>query len=140
MSGFSPEQRARLAHKGWYLYGKFCGTDGQGICAESIVLDPIGRGEGEMARELLEYLETRIEALRTDNPKGRLAVTERVRLKRPPADRASSSLAQGHRHRLREALGSAAAAGSLPAARGAGSGLAGVFSARPPASTVLLGR
>ena len=44
--GLSPEVRARLAQKGRILYGKFCGTGGRGICAESFALHHIWRGEG----------------------------------------------------------------------------------------------
>lgn len=72
----SPEQRERLAHKGRLLYGKFCGTDGHGICAESFALYHIWRGESIVARDLLAYLEHCIEDLHGGDPDGRLAMTE----------------------------------------------------------------
>jgi hypothetical protein len=77
-AGISTEQRARLALKGRILYGKFCGTGGKGICAESFALYHIWRGDSEVARDLLAYLETEIQSLRGDDPKGRLALTEEL--------------------------------------------------------------
>ncbi len=74
-AGLSPAERARLAHKGRLLYGKFCGTDGRGICAESFALYHIWRGEPEVARDLLDFLDARIEALTAEDPEGRLAMT-----------------------------------------------------------------
>jgi len=38
-----PERRASLADKGRRLYGKFCGTGGRGICAESFAVYHISR-------------------------------------------------------------------------------------------------
>jgi hypothetical protein len=75
-TGLSPEQRARLAHKGRLLYGKFCGTGGTGICAESFALYHIGKGEAEVARDLLAFLETRVAALQEHDPNGKRAMTE----------------------------------------------------------------
>ena len=72
------EDRARLAHKGRLLYAKFCGTNGRGICAESFALYHIWRGEGDVARDLLTFLETQIEALRDRDPEGRLALTSEL--------------------------------------------------------------
>ena len=37
-SGLAPERRAMLANKGRRLYGKYCGTRGRGICAESFAV------------------------------------------------------------------------------------------------------
>ena len=70
--------RARLAMKGRILYGKFCGTDGKGICAESFALYHIWRGESEVASDLLGFLETEVVALRRHDPQGRLTMTERL--------------------------------------------------------------
>jgi hypothetical protein len=80
----SPEARARLALKGRILYGKSCGTDGKGICAESFALHHIGRGEGEVARDLLAFLETEVVALRDHDPDGRppLAAELAARIRR----------------------------------------------------------
>ena len=80
----SPEARARLALKGRILYAKSCGTDGKGICAESFALHHIWRGEGEVARDLLAFLETEVVALRDHDPDGRLplAVELAARIRR----------------------------------------------------------
>lgn len=74
--GLSPELRARLAHKGRLLYAKFCGTDGRGICAESFALYHIWRGEAEIARDLLVFLDSEIASLRLADPGGRLGLAE----------------------------------------------------------------
>jgi len=76
--GISPEQRARLAEKGRLLYGKFCGTDGRGICAESFAMFHIWRGEAEIARDLLAFLEDKSASLRDHDPDGRFALTEEL--------------------------------------------------------------
>ena len=72
----SPERRARLNVKGLVLYGKSCKTGGRGICVESFVLHHIRLGEPTVARDLVAYLDDRIDALRADDPHGRLAMTE----------------------------------------------------------------
>ena len=61
-SGLAPERRAMLAEKGRRLYGKFCGTGGRGICAESFAVYHLGRGEAVVAADLLAYLETQAAA------------------------------------------------------------------------------
>jgi hypothetical protein len=76
--GISPERRAGLARKGQLLYAKSCGANGKGTCAEGFALFHIGRGEAEIARDLLAFLESTIEALRGDDPEGRLASTEEL--------------------------------------------------------------
>ena len=54
----SNDRRARLVVKGRLLYGKFCGTQGRGtLCRELRPLHHIRRGEAEVARELLAFLE-----------------------------------------------------------------------------------
>jgi hypothetical protein len=75
-AGMPPERRARLAHKGRLLYEKSCGTGGRGTCAEGFALYHIARGEGEVARDLLAFLEARVDDLRRHDPEGRLAPTE----------------------------------------------------------------
>jgi hypothetical protein len=82
----SPEHRARLVVKGQILYGKFCGTDGQGNCAESFALHHIRLGEPTVARDLGAFLDERMEHLRVGDPDGRLAITEAL------ADRIRSHL------------------------------------------------
>lgn len=82
-ASLSPEVRARLAAKGRLLYGKYCGTEGKGICAESFALYHIWRGESEVALDLLAFLDTEIAALRVQDPDSRLESTtqlaERIR-------------------------------------------------------------
>jgi hypothetical protein len=72
----APERRARLIIKGHILYGKYCGLDGRGICAEHFALHHIRLGEPIVARDLVSYLDGRIDALRIREPDGRLAMTE----------------------------------------------------------------
>jgi len=74
----TPELRARLALKGRILYGKFCGTGGRGICAESFALYHIWRGEAEVARDLLAFLDAQVVALKEHDPHGKLALTEEL--------------------------------------------------------------
>jgi hypothetical protein len=71
-----PVRRARLIAKGRILYGKYCGTDGRGICAESFALHHIRLGEPIVARDLLDFLEATIDNLSMNDPDGRLAMTE----------------------------------------------------------------
>jgi hypothetical protein len=78
-----PERREVLAEKGKRLYAKYCGTDGKGICAESFAEYHIWRGELAVARDLLEFLATQIDALRqevSDSPDldEQLHMTERL--------------------------------------------------------------
>jgi hypothetical protein len=72
----APERRARLIAKGHFLYGKYCGLDGRGICAERFALHHIRLGEPIVARDLIGYLEGRIVALRLSDPDNRLAITD----------------------------------------------------------------
>ncbi len=72
----APERRARLFAKGHILYGKYCGLLGRGICAEHFALHNIRLGEPIVARDLIGYLEGRIDALRSSDPDNRLALTE----------------------------------------------------------------
>ena len=53
----SAERRAQMAIKGRRLYGKYCGLNGEGICAESFAEYHIRRGELIIARDFLAYLE-----------------------------------------------------------------------------------
>ncbi|HEU5119222.1 MAG TPA: hypothetical protein VFT74_21710, partial [Isosphaeraceae bacterium] len=76
--GLSQEERARLALKGQILYGKFCGTGGRGICAESFALYHLWRGEPEVTQDLLAFLEAQIEVLRVEDPSGRLELTKEL--------------------------------------------------------------
>ena len=75
MESFNSARRARLAEKGRILYRKSCGTSGKQTCAESFALFHIGRGDVDVARDLLAFLETEAEALRVADPEGRLGPT-----------------------------------------------------------------
>lgn len=87
-STLSPEDRARLARKGEILYGKFCGTR---ICAESFALRQAKLGNLEVVHDLLRFLDDRLDALRLDDPDGRLAMTETLaaRIRRNLEDEAA---------------------------------------------------
>lgn len=71
----TPDRRASLADKGRKLYGKFCGTGGRGICAESFAVYHIGRGEPDVAEDLVAHLERVAAELEATDPDGRLAAT-----------------------------------------------------------------
>lgn len=58
------ERRELLACKGQRLYGKYCGTKGRGICAESFAEYHIWRGELVVARDFLVFLSAQLELLR----------------------------------------------------------------------------
>lgn len=75
-SGNSTPRRARLAEKGRILYGKSCGRKGNTTCVESFALYHIGRGEAEIARDLLAFLESKRDSLRSSDPEGQLARTD----------------------------------------------------------------
>lgn len=62
----STERRAFLARKGQMLYGKYCGTQGHGICAESFAEYHIWRGELVVARDFLAFLSAQVESLRQE--------------------------------------------------------------------------
>ena len=68
-------RQAMLADKGRRLYGKFCGTGGRGICAESFAVFHIGRCEVAVADDLVAYLDGVIAELEMADPHGRLAAT-----------------------------------------------------------------
>ncbi len=71
----TPHRRSVLADKGQRLYSKFCGTGGRGICAESFAIYHIGRGEFNVATDLVAYLDAQVIALEQADPKGRLRAT-----------------------------------------------------------------
>ena len=76
--GLTPEKRARLAEKARILYRKSCGVTGKKTCAESFAGYHIGRGEADVARDLLAFLESEADALRIHDPEGRLGPTEEL--------------------------------------------------------------
>jgi hypothetical protein len=59
----SSERRASLAYKGQRLYGKYCGTKGRGICAESFAEYHIWRGEYAVVRDFLVFLDGQLDQL-----------------------------------------------------------------------------
>ena len=69
------ERRAMLADKGRRLYGKFCGTGGRGICAESFAVYHISCGEAVVAEDLVAYLDSMTAALEQSDPGSRLVAT-----------------------------------------------------------------
>jgi hypothetical protein len=79
----SSERRALLAEKGQRLYGKYCGTKGRGICAESFAEYHIWRGELVVARDFLAFLNQQAERIRQISPctpelEQQSAMTERL--------------------------------------------------------------
>ncbi len=72
----SAERRGLLARKGQLLYGKSCGTGRRGNCAESFALYQLRLGHVEVVRDLIEFLDGRLDALRADDPEGKLPMTE----------------------------------------------------------------
>ena len=74
----TPEQRARLAEKGRILYRKSCGSRGERSCAESFAVYHMSRGEADVARDLLAFLETEAHALQLGDPEGRLGPTQEL--------------------------------------------------------------
>jgi hypothetical protein len=76
--GLSPRRRARLAQKGRVLYRKSCNPSGKKTCAEGFALHHIGRGEVEVVRDLLAFLEAEAEVLRRNDPELRLAQTKNL--------------------------------------------------------------
>lgn len=79
----SAERRRILARKGEVLYGKYCGTGGRGICAESFAEYHVWRGEYAVARDFLVFLAVQLDTLHqtspsTDEIQAQLAMTERL--------------------------------------------------------------
>lgn len=74
----TPERFEFLRLKGRLLYGKDCGTHGEGICAENYALYHLARGEIDIVHEFLAFLESQVLALLEADPEGRLAMTERL--------------------------------------------------------------
>jgi hypothetical protein len=75
-SELSPERRAPLARKGQILYAKQCGSGGETTCAESFVVHQMRLGNVVVVRDLLDFLNARIDALRLHDAERLLAVTE----------------------------------------------------------------
>ena len=77
------ERRQALAHKGEVLYGKYCGTGGRGICAESFAEYHVWRGEYAVARDFLVFLAAQLDTLHqtsaaTFEMQEQLVMTERL--------------------------------------------------------------
>jgi hypothetical protein len=75
-SELSPQRRAQLARKGQVLYEKSCGPGGRGTCAESFARYQLRLGNTGAVRDLLQFLDSRLVALRDNDPEGLLPMTE----------------------------------------------------------------
>lgn len=69
----TPERREQLALKGQALYLKYCGLNGEGICAESFAEYHLLRGETEVVTDFLAFLQQRLQT-----PDEHTANTERL--------------------------------------------------------------
>jgi hypothetical protein len=63
----SDERRIALSRKGQILYGKYCGTQGAGICAESFAEYHTWRGELIVVRDFLAFLTAQVALLRQES-------------------------------------------------------------------------
>lgn len=92
----TPHRRTVLAEKAHRLYGKFCGTGGRGICAESFAVYHIGRGEFVVAEDLADFLDGQVAKLEQSDPLGRLQATRGLvaRIRRHLAEAANPDLPQ----------------------------------------------
>jgi hypothetical protein len=77
-SADAESRRAWLALKGRLLYGKYCGTQGEGICAENFALYHLRKGECESVRDFLTFLDEQIATQTQHDPDNRLAMTQRL--------------------------------------------------------------
>ena len=75
-SELSPAERNRLARKGEILYGRSCGPGGRGACAESFAVHQLRLGRIEVVHDLLQFLDRRLDELRSADPDERLPATE----------------------------------------------------------------
>ena len=89
-TGFAPEVRDRLGRKGRILYGKSCGTGGRGACVESFARHQLRLGNVEVVRDLLRFLDSRLDMLRMEDSDALLPMTESLagRIRRHLEDRA----------------------------------------------------
>ena len=71
----SVEKRALLRRKGEILYGKSCGIEGDGLCAESFARFQLKLGHVEVIDDLIAYLERQVALLERDDPHQRLSMT-----------------------------------------------------------------
>ncbi|GAB5493701.1 MAG: hypothetical protein Phog2KO_39160 [Phototrophicaceae bacterium] len=69
------KRRALLAEKGKRLYQKYCGLNGEGICAESFAEYHALRGEHEVVNDFLDFLHIMI-TVETDSTK--IKITEEL--------------------------------------------------------------
>jgi hypothetical protein len=85
MNGAQPElpaeHRALLARKGRILYVKSCGTGGRGACAASFARYQLRLGNVVVVHDLLQFLDSQVDALRADDPEGLLPMTEALAAK-----------------------------------------------------------
>jgi hypothetical protein len=69
------ERRQLLARKGERLYSKFCGLNGEGICAESFAEYHALRGEFIVVTDFLEFLH---DALERESDAARIRITQEL--------------------------------------------------------------
>ena len=62
------DRRVQLAQKGKRLYQKYCGLNGEGICADSFAEYHALRGEYEVVSDFLEFLRGMV-VVETDSAK-----------------------------------------------------------------------
>lgn len=78
LTALAARRREFLAQKGRLLYGKYCGTKGQGICAENFALYHIRLEEIVVVQDFLEYLDQQLAELRAAGPSAQFVITERL--------------------------------------------------------------
>jgi hypothetical protein len=71
-----PDRRASLAAKARLLYARGCAPLDEGGCLEGFAHYHLERGELDVVRDLLEFLDGQVALLRAHDPAGRLARTE----------------------------------------------------------------
>jgi len=69
------ERRAQLADKGKRLYHKYCGLNGNGICADSFAEYHALRGEYEVVADFLDFLR---QAVTTESDPEKIEMTEQL--------------------------------------------------------------
>lgn len=74
----TPQRRALLAHKGKLLYGKYCGTRGRGICAESFAIYQLQQGNRSVVVDFLGYVQEQLSKLQSSDPAGQLLMTREL--------------------------------------------------------------
>lgn len=74
----APERREWLQIKGQLLYGKYCGTNGEGICAENFAMYHLRLDEVEAVEDFVAFLQQQVAALQESDPEHRLPMTQNL--------------------------------------------------------------